>query len=770
MESQKTYEFQIEGIDCLDCVTRIKDVLQHQSRIREVSLSLETGKLNVRVDSDFDPLLVVKEMNSLGYRVKGKHEGIKTVLLVEGMDCEDEIRLIEKKLKGLHGIISHRVNLIRGTLEVVYQPSLISQKDIIRAVGETGLKPRVEAREEEAAKPWWYDKKVLFLAGCGMVTLVAFILHRLGLPERITSFVYLTGIALGIYYPARIGLVSLKTFTLNIYTLLVVALAGALGLALWEEAAVLVFVYSLGALLETYSTNKARRAIVALIQLAPKKALIKRGGTELQLPVEEVKIDDTMIIKPGEKVPLDGIATAGYSSVDESPLTGESIPVEKKRGDEVFAGSINKTGSLEVRVTKASTDTTLAKIIHSVEEAQARKSRYQRFGERFGKYYTPLTFGLAILTAVIPPLVFGEPFSVWFYRTLVLLVVSCSCGLALSVPVAVISAISNAARHGILIKGGAYLEAASGLEVIAFDKTGTLTLGNPKLCDIVSLDDKNKKDLLRLAASLEARSEHPLAEAILREAKENGLALYHVEDFEAVPGKGVRAKIGNHPYFIGSEKLFPRAALSEELKEKIEVLQGEGKTTVMVGTESEIIGILAVMDQVRIQAKETIDRLKRSGYRIVMLTGDNRLTAKAVAQKLGIDEYKESLLPDDKKKIVEELKKTYGKVAFAGDGINDAPAMAGADIGIAMGACGTDVAIETGDIVLMSDDLLKIPFVLNLSKRSIKNIKQNIIASLSIVALLVPSALFGLVGLIPGLLINELSALIVISNGLRLLR
>jgi len=697
-------------------------------------------------------------------------QGLKTLFFVEGMDCEDEVRLIKKKMEVLKGILNYRVNLMQGTLEATYQPEFISQTDIIKAIAETGMRAQVKTKKGKSIKPWWYDKRVIFLIACGMLTLFAFIIHKLGASERMSSFLYLMALAVGIYYPARMGLVSVKSFTLNIYTLLVVAVAGALGLALWEEAAVLVFIYSLGALLETYSTNKARRAIVALMELVPKQALVKKNNSEVFLPVEEVRINDTIIIRPGEKIPLDGIVSGGYSSVDESPITGESIPVEKKKGDDVFAGSINKTGSLQVKVTKLSKDTTLARIIHSVEEAQARKSRYQRFGERFGKYYTPLTFALAIFVAVVPPLLFNQPFSVWFYRALVLLVVSCSCGLALSVPVAVASAISNAARAGILIKGGAYLESASELKIIAFDKTGTLTLGNPKLYDIIPFNNRTKEEILRLAASVESRSEHPLAEAILREAKEKELSLYEIEEFEAIPGKGVKARINEQIYIIGSERPFPQAKFNDEMKTIMENLQNEGKTTVLIGTEEEIIGILGVMDQIRPQAKETINMLKKSGYRIVMLTGDNPLTAKAVARSLCIDEYRAGLLPQDKIEIVKEIKKSYGKVAFVGDGVNDAPAMAEADIGIAMGACGTDVAIETGDIVLMSDDLSKIPFALNLSKRSMNNIRQNIVASLAIVAFLIPSALSGLVSLVPGLLINEFSALIVISNGLRLLR
>lgn len=763
-----TYEFEVEGVECLDCAREIERVIKGLPGVSEARLSFETGRLKVEAGDGFNPFSVVEKMDSLGYRAR--EVGLmRTSFFVEGMDCQDEVRIIERKLKALRGVVDYRADPLQGTLEVLYDPSLLSQRDIVRSIAETGMRPRVERKAREEVEPWWKDRKILFLVACGVLTLVAFILHRAGLPERITVLFYLLAVVVGIYYPAKMGLASVKTFTLNIYTLLVVAVAGALGLALWEEAAVLVFVYSLGAVLETYSTSKARKALIALMELAPREAMVKRDGEEIRIPVEEVKIGDIVVIRPGEKVPLDGVVVGGYSSIDESPITGESIPVEKKEGDQVFAGSVNRTGSLEIRVTKPSTDTTLARIIHSVEEAQARKSRYQRFGERFGRYYTPLTFALALLVATVPPLFFDQPFSVWFYRSLVLLVVSCSCGLALSVPVAVVSAISNAARQGILIKGGAYLEAASGLDVIAFDKTGTLTLGSPKVCDVVALNGR-EEEILRMAASIEARSEHHLGEAIVREAKERGLTLEEVRDFQALPGKGVKATVDGETYIIGSERLFREDALSEEVRSRMEALREEGKTTVLFGREDEVLGIIAVRDQVRPQAKEAVERLKEMGYRIAMLTGDNPTTARAVAMELGIEDYRAGLLPEDKIRIVKEIKEGLGKVAFVGDGVNDAPAMAEADIGIAMGACGTDVAIETGDIVLMSDDLLKVPFVFELSKRSIRNIKQNIVASLAIVAFLVPAALAGAIGLVPGLLINESSAIVVISNGLRLLR
>jgi Cd2+/Zn2+-exporting ATPase len=406
-----------------------------------------------------------------------------------------------------------------------------------------------------------------------------------------------------------------------------------------------------------------------------------------------------------------------------------------------------------------------------VEEAQARKSSYQRFGEQFGKYYTPAMFLLALLVTAVPPVFLAQPFSPWFYRGLVLLVVSCSCGLALSVPVAVVAAIANAARRGVLYKGGACLEAASKVRAFAFDKTGTLTLGQPVVTDFLPADSSDGREVLSIAAAVESRSEHPLAEAILRRAREEDLPARPVSEFEAMPGLGAKANIDGTSYRVGSLRLFERLLSSDPTTaQKVAALESEGKTTVLVGTEDRILGIIAVADQMRNETPAAVESLKAIGLRpIVMLTGDGELTAKAVAQRAGVDEYRAGLLPEEKVAAIRELRSRFGNVAMVGDGVNDAPAMAEADVGIAMGAAGTDVAIETADIALMSDDLLRLPYALALSRHAVNNIKQNIAASIAIVAFLVPAALIGWVSLVPGLLLNEVSALVVILNALRLL-
>lgn len=696
----------------------------------------------------------------------------KATLHIEGMDCADESELVEKKLKSLDGIKNFSINLMTQQVKIFYDPSFTSVQDIVKAIAETGMKSSLLADKKAKSRAWWKgSRQMLFLFACGVLIVIAFLFKLLGMPPQVVKSFYGLAVLIGAYYPAKMGFTALKTLTLNIRLLMVIGATGAVFLGFWEEAALLVFIYSLGDVLEAYAVDKARGAIRTLMELAPKEALVRKDDREIILSAEEISIGDIVIVKPGEKIPVDGKVTAGTSFVDQSTITGESIPVEKKSGDEVFAGTINQRGSLEISVTKRASDTTLARIIHSVEEAQAKKSSYQRFGEKFGKYYTPAMLLLGIAVAVIPPLFFGGDWRSFIYRGLVVFVVSCSCGLALSVPVSVVAAIANAARNGVLLKGGAYLEIAQKLKAIVFDKTGTLTIGRPTVTEIVSCNNFPENDILALAGSIESRSEHPIAEAIVRKAKESEASLCSPEDFEALAGLGVTAKVSGKVYFLGSKRLFLDKGVSlAPVQNEITRLENEGKTVVLMGNEQTILGILAVADKLRAEARETIKTLKQSRMKIAMLTGDNEGTAKAIALQAGVDEYLAQLLPEDKVNAVKRLKEKFGKVAMVGDGINDAPALAAADIGIAMGAAGTDVAIETGDIVLMSDDLSKITYAIRLSSRSINNILQNIAASLAIVAFLIPSALLGWINLVTGLLLNEVSALIVIANALRLLR
>ncbi|GMR04426.1 MAG: heavy metal translocating P-type ATPase [Thermodesulfobacteriota bacterium] len=692
----------------------------------------------------------------------------ETTLYIEGLDCEDEARIIRGALKGLKGISSFEINVMTGTLNASFDEKVLKEQDLLRAISSTGMKARKKKVKEEKG-PWWKEPKIVTLSACGLIILATLILeHIFRVSHAKATFLYAAATLVGGYYPARMGIAALKTLRPNIRTLMVVGAAGAAALGLWEESALLVLIYSLGDVLEAYAADRVRGAVRALMEIAPKEALVRRNGKEVVISADDVVVGDVVIIRPGEKVPLDGKILKGTTSVDQSPITGESMPVQKGPGMEVYAGSINQRGAVEVAVTRPFEDSTLGRIIHYVEKAEAKRSSYQRFGETFGLYYTPLMFTLALLVIIVPSILYGG-FSGWFYRGLVVLVVSCSCGIALSIPVSVVAAVANAARHGVLIKGGAYLEAASKIKAIAFDKTGSLTVGRPVVTDIIPFRGGDEEGVLKLAASIESRSEHVLAEAILRSAREKGLELYELNEFEAVTGMGARAVISGKNYCIGSMALCDK--LDDEEREKIKTLESEGKTVIVLAGEEGLKGVIAVRDELRPEAGEAVRKLKGEGIQsVIMLTGDNRQVAAAVARDAGIDRFMAELLPEEKVDAVKGIQKEYGHVAMVGDGVNDAPAMVSSEVGIAMGAAGTDVAIETGDVVLMSDDLLKIPYVIGLSKRAVRNIRQNITLSLIVIAFLVPMALFGRIGLVPGLLVNEIGGIIVILNGLRLLR
>ena len=703
-----------------------------------------------------------------------RHFGMNDIIIyIESMCCENEARVVKNSVQEMNGVNGCDVNLVSRSIKVSYDPSLISVKDLLKAIDKRGMKASLKKEEkEERPAVWWRQPRLLALIICGFFILSGFIIELIfGLPHGEAMLFYGIAVIVGGYYPAKMGLIALKTLTPNIRTLMVVGALGALILGLWGEAALLVLIYSLGDVLEAYATDRVRGAVRALMGLAPKDAAVRRNGEMITLAVEEIGIGDTIIIKPGERIPLDGEVISGNSSVDQAPITGESIPVSKIPGDEVFAGSINQRGSLEVRVSKPFQDTTLGRIIHYVEEAESRKSGYQRFGETFGRYYTPFMFVLAIVVMILPAIIFGN-FSGWFYRGLVVLVVSCSCGIALSIPVSVVAAIANAARHGVLIKGGVYLEIAGNVKAIAFDKTGSLTAGRPVVTDVIPFGGATEEAVLGLASSVESHSEHVLSNAIISRAREKGISVQDITGFEAFPGVGARAFVDGKPYCVGSKTLCADLGMATiNAEEKIKQLEQDGKTLIFVTGPDELLGIIAIRDEIRPEAEGALKRLKEMGVTsLVMLTGDNEHVAQVMAEKAGIDEYVSRLLPDDKVKAIAGLKREHGVVAMVGDGVNDAPAMIESDLGIAMGAAGTDVAIETGDIVLMSDDLSKIPYVLNLSRRTVNNIRQNIIISLTIIGFLVPVALIGWIGLVPGILINEVGGLLVIINGLRLLR
>ena len=702
---------------------------------------------------------------------KGGKEPLETIsLLIEGAGSGRDADLLKAKIWSLEGVKELNLDMESRQADVTFDPSRTSEKEIIRSISETGMTCSMAKVKERST--WWKEKQQLALYGCGIITFFSFILMFLGVGPSITNALFGIAVLVGVYYPARKAIIALINLTPTIHLLMLIGASGAILLGMWYEAAILIFVYSLGDVLESYAVDKARGAIRSLTELVPKKALVRKDGHEVIMPTEDIDVGDMVIVRPGERIPVDGKVFQGMSFVDQAAVTGESIPVQKNVGDEVFAGTINQNGSMEVRVDRTASETMLSKIICSVEEAQSKRTSYQRFSDDFARWYTPAMFALGVAVATIPPLFFGADGHTFILRGLVVFVVSCSCGLALSVPVAVVAAMANAAQNGTVYKGGAYLEVVDEVKAIAFDKTGTLTIGRPEVSDILVYSDITEEELMDLVGSIESRSSHPLAAAIVRKAKEiNAFSGKEVKDFQEISGMGVSASADGKQYLVGNARLQQdKGVLLNEYRESIEGLESKGKTVVLVGSEGHLLGLIAITDTVRPGAKDALQRLKDMGIVTVMLTGDNERSAKMIAQQVGADRYYSQLLPLEKVELIKELRAEFGTVAMVGDGINDAPAMAVSDVGIAMGAAGTDIAIETGDIVLMSDDLSKLDYLIRLSTKAITIIRQNIWISLINISFMVVAALLGYLGLVTGLLLNEASAVFVIFNALRLLK
>jgi Cd2+/Zn2+-exporting ATPase len=568
------------------------------------------------------------------------------------------------------------------------------------------------------------------------------------------------------------GLLKLRAPAVGIDALMSLAVLGAIVIGEYVEAASLAFLFALAELLEGYAARRARSSLRALMELAPTVARVKRAGREETVPVEEVGLGELVIVRPGDRIPLDGEVARGESTVDQAPITGESLPAEKLPGDPVFAGTINREGYLEIRVTKRAEDTTLAKILHLVEEAEARRAPSERFVDRFARVYTPTVVLVAVGVALVPTLVFGAPFAQWFLRALALLVIACPCALLISTPVAVVSAITAAARQGVLIKGGAHLEEIGRLRAIVLDKTGTLTTGQLEVTDVVPLNGHSAAEVLEVAARLEARSKHPIAQAIVRhyEQQNGGEAPEHarLERFESLTGRGVRAHLDGRLHLVGKPKLFAHASELERLPQ-FQALEAQAKTVVAVGTEDELLGLIAVADRIRPEALQAVRALKDLGLEVVMITGDHEGTARAVAHSLGIEHLHAEALPDEKVHEIEHLVEEYGHVAMVGDGVNDAPALAAATVGIAMGAAGSDAALETADVALLGDDLSKLPYLIELGRAARRVIRQNVLSSIIVKLALGLGVFPGWVTLVLAVLVGDMGmSLAVTGNALRL--
>ncbi|MFV2066435.1 MAG: heavy metal translocating P-type ATPase [Pirellulales bacterium] len=711
---------------------------------------------------------------------------------IDGMDCAEEVALLKRELGPLVGDVDRLgFDIFNACLTVATDGTDVTADAILQAVARTGMRAepwRAGAAEpENDARFWRRHGRTVLTATCGLLGAAALAIDAWqsgglfaaldaeaasGVPIISMAF-YLLGIVAGMWtvFPKAWRAVLRLQPDMNL--LMTIAVVGAAAIGDWFESVTVAFLFSVSLLLESWSVGRARRAVAALLDLTPPTARLRgEEGSEVQVSPDEVSVGSLVVIKPGEKIPLDGRVVSGTSDVNQAPITGESVPVAKRPGMEVFAGTINGDGLLEIESTKPATDTTLAHIVRMVGEAESRRAPSERWVEQFARIYTPVVMQLALLIFLVPPLLFGGQWSDWFYRSLVLLVIACPCALVISTPVSIVASLASAARNDVLVKGGVYIETPARLVAMVMDKTGTLTAGRPVVVEVVPLGGHDEAELLERAAAMELRSNHPLAQAIVAAARERNVPVEAAEDFEIIQGKGATARLAGKRYWLGSHRyLEERGQETPEVHERLSAMASAGRTVVVVGQDEHVCGLIALADQVRPEAKRLVRDLHEAGVtQVVMLTGDNRGTAEAIARETGVDQVHAELLPEDKVQAVERLVQRYGSVAMVGDGVNDAPALARATIGIAMGAVGSDAAIETADIALMSDDLTKLPWLIRHSRRTLAIIRQNITFALAVKGVFVILTLVGFASLWAAIAADMGASLLVIFNGLRLLR
>ena len=771
----KIAQYRIDNMDCPTEERLIRGKLEPLAGVTglEFNLMQRTLTVNHQLDS-LEPVEAgLRAIGMQAQRLALPAEQVCTVLLIAKMDCPTEERLIRDKLTGMPGVESLDFNLLQRRLTVTHSPESLNA--ILGALTSIGLEASVEPSvANDSAKPstsphhWWP------LAVAGVSATLAEVVHWLNSGNHwLVVALSMMAIGVGGLSTYKKGWIALKNRNLNINALMSIAVTGAMLIGEWPEAAMVMFLFALAEVIEARSLDRARNAIRGLMELAPETATVQQpDGSWLAVPAKQVAVGATVRLRPGERIALDGVVTQGHSTVNQAPITGESLPVDKAEGDSVFAGTINQTGSFEYRVTAEASHSTLSRIIHAVESAQGSRAPTQRFVDQFARIYTPVVFLLALLTAVIPPLLFAGAWMDWIYKALVLLVIACPCALVISTPVSIVSGLAAAARKGILVKGGVYLEEGRKLATLALDKTGTITHGKPVQTDFIALNGEEVQ-VRTLAASLAARSDHPVSQAVAHAASEAGLALRPVSHLAAILGRGVRGRIDDHLYQLGNHRLIEELGLcSEAIEAQLFALERQGKSVVLLVNQHEVLGIFAVADTVRETSREAISELHALGVKTLMLSGDNIHTAETIARSVGIDEARGGLLPEDKLKIIEGLMTSdkAGAVGMVGDGINDAPALARASIGFAMGAVGTDTAIETADVALMDDDLRKIPAFVRLSRATAAVLRQNIAFALVIKAVFLLLTFSGQATLWMAVFADMGASLLVVANGLRLLR
>lgn len=692
---------------------------------------------------------------------------------IEGLSCTNCAGKFEKNVKQLPGVTSATVNFGASKISVEGQTT-IEELEEAGSFENLIIRDDQENDEQVRSKESFIKRNIALIISLGFILVAVISQLSLGEDHLLTKALYILAIIIGGFDLFKEGFSDLIKLDFSMESLMTIAIIGAAFIGEWAEGSIVVILFAISEALERFSMDKARQSIRSLMDIAPKEALIRRNNVEQLVSVDKIDIDDIMIIKPGQKIAMDGLVINGHSSVNQAAITGESVPVEKQLDDEVFAGTLNEEGVLEVKVTKKVTDTTIAKIIHLVEEAQGERAPAQAFVDKFAKYYTPFIIIMALLIVVVPPLFFGGDWNKWLYQGLSILVVGCPCSLVISTPVSIVSAIGNAAKNGVLVKGGVYLEEIGHLRAIAFDKTGTLTKGKPVVTDFIATSSETDINYLSIISSLESLSQHPLASAILNEADKTNVDYksIQIEDFQSITGKGLTGIHQNIRYYIGSPKLFSASVIEETaVKVQYRQFQEQGKTAMYFGTDEQILGVIAVADEVRDSSAAVISELhKLSIEHTIMLTGDNTKTAESIGKQLGVTEIKGDLMPQEKLDSIKALRTTYNKVAMVGDGINDAPALAASTVGIAMGGAGTDTALETADVALMGDDLQKLPFIVRLSRQTLKVIKQNITFSLGIKLLALLLVIPGWLTLWIAIVADMGATLLVTLNGLRLMK
>jgi Cd2+/Zn2+-exporting ATPase len=739
------------GPDCERCVTRLRSALEHVRGVAGASVDSATARLHVTFDPNLATLArIEQEAKRIGAEMAAQidHQTID----LRDLDCPDCAASIEKAVTRLNGVLWAGANFAAAQIHVEYDRKLVSLRDICRTAEGHGVRAcpiggPLANREDcaDTGSSWWREnRRSISLAVMAGLMAIAWFTPA---PARIGLLALTT--LVGALPTALAGFRALRARALDMNGLMTLAVVGAAAVGDWWEAASVVALFSLGGLLQAGAMERTRRSIRGLMDLSPRTARVIRGGTMSDIPVERVLVDDTVLVKPGERIPVDGEILQGGSAINEAPITGESVPRDKSAGDEVFAGTLNGAAALHVRAVRAAKDTTLARILHRVEEAQAQRAPAQQLIDRFARIYTPLVVATAVLVAVIPPLAasftvgFAGSWHAWFMKALALLIIACPCALVISTPVAIVTAIGSASRRGALIKGGVFLEELGRMKALLYDKTGTLTLGRFRLEEAVALDGRSESHVLAIAAAVESHSEHPLAAAFEEENHaRNGHRHLKVEQFESLTGLGARAVVEGIEYSVGSAKMMESRGLSlEGVTDRIEALEAGGATVVVLADSTRPIALFALADTPREAAAAAIEELRSLGIaHQALVTGDNPRAAARVAESVGLTEWVASLLPEEKLAYVRDMQAKFGAVGMIGDGINDAPSLAAANVGIVMGAAGTDVAMETADIALMGDDLSRLPFLIRLSRRSSRIIRQNIGFSLATKLVLVGAA------------------------------